>query len=93
MKLNKIPTYLNSISTKIKTTTHKPRTSEPTAENERHSSSNNTAPSINNAREPQEQQLFVLRMLADKKISIKEAQGLLDALEGETEFASDAQYL
>jgi hypothetical protein len=33
----------------------------------------------------EEQRLFILRMLANKKINIKEAQGLLDALDGEPE--------
>ena len=62
-------------------------------EMESQTSSPPAAPSRLNGAEKEEQRIFILRMLANKKINIEEAQGLLDALEGDPELIGNAHYI
>ncbi len=93
MKINTLFTNLMSNSINKRTPTNNPREGETLNEKTTHSSSTTAASSPLNEASTEQQRLFILRMLANKKINIEEAQGLLDALEGEPELICEADYI
>jgi len=93
MKLSNFITDLISDSINKITPSHNPPSRLAHNEMETQISSPSAAHSQINVVQKEEQRLFILRMLANNKITIEEAQGLLDALEGEPEPICNANYI
>ena len=74
MKINTLFTNLMSNSINKRTPTNNPREGETLNEKTTHSSSTTAASSPLNEASTEQQRLFILRMLANKKINIEEAQ-------------------
>jgi hypothetical protein len=92
MKFNNFITDLISNSINKITSSQNPHEGTANKEMETRISPPTAAAAQLNGVSKEEQRLFILRMLANKKINIKEANGLLDALEGEPEPICNAHY-